>query len=136
MKSLSSRIAILTLVLSLATLLATGAFAAGAAHKGTFKISDPVQVSGKQLSAGEYVIKWDGAGPDVQAIISQDGKVVATVPAKVVELQQKSTSTTAEVQNGASGNGTLSQVQFSGQRYALEFSGASGGAAASGSSVR
>src|SRR5438552_14928158 len=117
MKFLSSRIAILMLALS----LATGVFAAGVSHKGTFKISDPVQVSGKQLPAGEYVIKWDGAGPDVQAIISQDGKVVATVPAKVVELQQKSTSTTAEVQNGASGSGRLSQIQFSGQKYALEF---------------
>ena len=128
MKFLSSRIAILMLALS----LATGVFAAGVSHKGTFKISDPVQVSGKQLSAGEYVIKWDGAGPDVQAIISQDGKVVATVPAKVVELQQKSTNTAAEV----SGNRTLSKVQFSGQKYALEFSGASGGSSASGSSIR
>jgi hypothetical protein len=132
MKSLSSRIAILMLSLSLATV----AFAAGASHKGTFKISDPVQVSGKQLPAGEYVIKWDGAGPDVQASITQGSKVVATVPAKVVELQQKSISTTAEVKNGASGNGTLSQIQFSGQKFALEFSGASGGSAAAGSSIK
>jgi hypothetical protein len=132
MKSLSSKLAMLTL----ATLLATGAFAASTAHKCTFKISDPVQVSGKQLPAGEYVIKWEGSGPDVQASITQGGKVVATVPAKVVELQQKATNGTAEVQNGASGNGTLSQVQFSGQKYALEFSGASGGSAASGSSIR
>jgi hypothetical protein len=132
MKSLGSRIAIVMVVLS----LAAAAYAAGASHKGTFKISDPVQVSGKSLPAGEYVIKWDGTGPDVQATISQGSKVVATVLAKVVELQQKSTSSTAEVANGASGNGTLSQVQFSGQKYALEFSGAADGAGASGSSIR
>jgi len=125
MKSLSLRIAMLLLALSLVTFLTTGAFAAGSAHKGTFKISDPVQVAGNPLPAGEYLIKWDGDGPDVQATITLDGKVMATVPAKVVELPQKSTSSTAEVQNGASGNGTLSQIQFSGQRYALEFTGAS-----------
>ncbi len=128
MKSLGSRIAILTLALS----LATGAFAASTAHKGTFTISDAVQVNGTQLPAGEYVIKWDGAGPDVQASITQSGKVVATVPATVVELQQKSTNTRADV----SGNRTLSKVQFSGQKYALEFSGVSGGPSASGSSIR
>lgn len=132
MKSLSFRIAILMLALS----LATGAFAAGTAHKGTFRISDPVQVGETQLPAGEYVIKWDGAGPDVQASITQDGSVVATVPAKVVELEQKSTRTAAEVQNGGSGNGTLNRIQFSGQKYALEFSGASSASAASGSSIR
>lgn len=132
MQYLRSRIAILTLALS----LATSAFAAGTTHKGTFSISDPVQVSGKQLPAGEYVIKWDGAGPDVQASITQNGKVVATVPAKVVELPEKSYRSTTEVQNGASGNGTLSQVHFSGKKYALDFSGASGGSAASGSSIK
>ncbi len=126
-----------TAILTLSLLLATSAFAGGNSHKGTFKISDDVQVAGKSLPAGEYVIKWDGAGPDVQATISQDGKTVATVPAKVVELPQKSHSSTAEVQNGASGNGKLSQVQFSGQKYALEFSSTSGGpAAGAGSSIR
>lgn len=126
-----------TAILTLSLLLATSAFAGGSSHKGTFKVSDNVQVAGKSLAAGEYVIKWDGTGPDVQATISQDGKVVATVPAKVVELPQKPSNGTAEVQNGASGNGKLSQVQFAGQKYALEFSGSSGGSAAgAGSSIR
>lgn len=132
MKSLRSRIAIMMFCL----VLATGAFGAGASHKGTFKVSDAVQVAGKSLPAGEYVVKWDGTGPNVQAMFSQEGKVVATVPARVVELPQKSGSSTAEVQHSASGNGTLNQVQFSGQKYALEFSEASGGSAAAGSSIR
>lgn len=132
MKSLGSRIAVVMFCL----VLVTGAFAAGASHKGTFKVSDPVQIAGKSLPAGEYVVKWEGTGPAVQATISQDGKVVATIPATVVELPQKSSSSTAEVQHGASGNGTLNQVQFSGQKYALEFSGTSGGSAGAGNSVR
>ena len=126
-----------TAILTFSLLLATSAFAGGSAHKGTFQVSSNVQVAGKSLPAGEYVIKWEGTGPDVQATISQDGKVVATVPAKVVELPQKSHSNIAEVENGASDNGKLSQVQFSGQKYALEFSSASGGSATgAGSSIR
>jgi len=102
----------------LALAFGTSAFAADL-HKGNFQISGPVQVSGTQLPAGDYVAKWDGSGPDVKVNITRNGKVLATVPAKVVDLNQKASEDSAEVSNKAGGR-ELSKLQFSGKKIALE----------------
>ena len=47
------------LLLGLALVLATGAFAAS--NKGSLEVVDPVTVSGKQLHPGDYSVKWDGS---------------------------------------------------------------------------
>jgi hypothetical protein len=104
------------LVLSLALLLATGAFAA---NKGSFRVSDTVSVAGKQLSPGEYKLSWEGNGPDVQLSILQGKNVVATVPAHVVELPKSAPDNAAIVNNHDDGSKSLSQVRFSGKKYAL-----------------
>ena len=56
-----------SLLLGLALLLATSAFAAR--NKGSMQLLDPVNVSGKQLPAGEYSVQWDGSGPNVEVNI-------------------------------------------------------------------
>src|SRR6202521_6219959 len=68
-----------SLLLGLALLLATSAFAA--ANKGSLQLPSTVTVSGTQLSAGDYSVKWDGNGPTVELNILQGSKVVATPPA-------------------------------------------------------
>jgi hypothetical protein len=57
-----------SLLVGLALLLATSAFAA-AANKGSMQLLDPVTVSGKQLPAGDYSVQWDGSGPNVEVNI-------------------------------------------------------------------
>ena len=52
------------LLLGLALLLATSVFAA--TNKGSMQVTDPLTVNGKQLPAGDYTVKWDGAGPNVE----------------------------------------------------------------------
>ncbi len=74
------------LLLGLALLLATSVFAAN--NKGSMQVTDSVTVNGKQLPAGEYTIKWDGAGPNVELNILRGKNVVATVPARMVDLEQ------------------------------------------------
>lgn len=100
--------------------LATSAFAANGAQKGNFQISDPVQVSGTQLPAGDYVAKWEGTGDNVKVDITRNGKVLATVPAKVVELGQKASEDAAEIATGASGKRELNALRFSGKKVQLE----------------
>ncbi len=125
------------IVLTMAGLLATSAFAAGAAHKGSFKVTDPVAVNGKQLPAGDYTITWNGDGPDVTVNITQGSKVLATASGKVVALDQKSDQDAAEVRNSSSGSRELTAVRFSGKKYALEISGEAGhGQMKSGVSVK
>jgi hypothetical protein len=107
----------LFLVLALASL----AFGANNTQKGNFEISAPVQVSGTQLPAGGYVARWQGSGDNVKVEISRNGKVLATVPARVVELGEKAANDAAIVANGADGSRDLNGLRFAGKQVQLEF---------------
>jgi hypothetical protein len=117
--SLYSKFAVLALLL----LPAVNVFAATDNHKGGLSIGSSVQVGSTQLQAGDYAVKWDGAGPSVQVNIIRNGKVVATVPARVVELGRKSDHNQAETTAGANGGRLLTRLQFEGKTFALELSG-------------
>ena len=131
MKSL--RLKVMVLVLAL---LPAGAFAASNSHKGDLNLGSAVQVAGKQLPAGDYVVKWDGAGPTAQVNIVRDGRVVATVPARVVKLDQKASENATEVKTASNGDRTLSSIRFGGKDYALEIGGEATGGTASGDGVK
>jgi hypothetical protein len=104
------------LLLGLALLLATSAFAAS---KGSLAVVDPVTVAGKQLAAGEYKLTWDGSGSSVQLNIMQGKNVVATVPARVIELNSPASNSSAVVSSNSDGSKSLSEIRFSGKKYAL-----------------
>jgi hypothetical protein len=112
------------LIFGLAIVLATSAFAADT-HKASFQISESVQVSGTELAAGDYVAKWSGDGPDVQLNITRNGKSVATVPAKLVQLDRKAAADAAEIRNGSGGGRELGNLQFAGKKYSIELGAAS-----------
>ena len=105
------------LLLGLALLLATSAFAA--ANKGSMQLLDPVTVSGKQLPAGDYSVKWDGNGPNVELNILKGSKVVATTPARLIDLSQKPNSDAAVIKNNEDGSRSLTEIHFGGKKYAL-----------------
>ena len=105
-----------SLLLGMALLLATGAFAA---NKGSLQVQDPVTVSGKQLPAGDYQLKWDGKGPNVELSILKGNKVVASVPARLVDINQSASSDATVVRKNEDGSRTLSEIRFSGKKYAL-----------------
>jgi hypothetical protein len=128
MKSL--RFSVLGLVLLL--LPAATAFAGTDTHKGSFSIGTPAQIAGTQLAAGDYKLKWDGNGPTAQVSVIHNGKVVATVPARVQTLAQKPTQDSVAVKTN-NGVRTVTLIQFDGKNYALEIGGeTSGGDTASG----
>ena len=104
---------------ALALALSASSFAANDSHKSNFEISAPTEVNGTQLPAGEYTAKWEGSGPTVQVSIMQGKKVLATVPAQVVALDQAASQTQAEVKNSSTGDRELTSLQFSGKKYSL-----------------
>jgi hypothetical protein len=106
-----------SLLLGLALLLATSAFAAG--NKGSMQLLDPVNVSGKQLPAGEYSVKWDGSGPNVEVNIMKGNKVVATTPARLIDLSAKPERDSAVVKNNDDGSRSLAEIHFGGKTYGL-----------------
>ncbi len=104
-----------TVVFGLAVLLASSAFAS---NKGSLQVSEPFQVNGQQLAAGEYQLRWDGAGSNVEVSILQGKTEVAKVPATIVALDKASNNDAAYI-NHVSGKATVSEVRFAGKKYAL-----------------
>ena len=116
---MKSSMSLKLMVLFLALAVGMTALAANG-NKGDFQISSPVQVNGTTLPAGDYTAKWEGTGPAVQVSIVCNGKTLATVPAKLVQSEQKAADNAAEIQNGNSGQRELTALRFSGKKYSLE----------------
>jgi hypothetical protein len=102
-------------VLGLAVLLAASAFAS---NKGSLQVREAIEVNGQQLAPGEYQVRWDGTGPNVEVSIMQGKKEVAKTPAKVVALD-KAYNYDAALIDHASGKATVSEVRFAGKKYVL-----------------
>jgi hypothetical protein len=133
MKSLRFQVMFLVLLL----LPAASVFAATDAHKGSLNVSSTVQVADKELPAGSYTVKWDGTGPTAQVNFVRNGKVVATVPAQVVQLDQKANQDVAEIKTAGDGVKTLIKIEFEGKSYALQIGNQAGsGDTASSSSLK
>jgi hypothetical protein len=115
-------------VLGLAVLLATGAFAS---NKGSLHVDEAVQVNGQQLPAGDYQLRWEGSGSDVQLSFMQGKKEVAKTPAKVIDLEKAFPYDSAIVDH--SSGASLSQVRFAGKKIALAIGGEASAMSASSS---
>jgi hypothetical protein len=113
-----------SLMLGLALLLASGAFAAS---KGSLQISSPTTVNGTKLKAGEYKVEWDGSGPAVELSIKQGKNVIAKVPARIVDLSNASAADAAVTRSNADGTSSLLGVRFQGKKFALELGESSDG---------
>jgi uncharacterized surface anchored protein len=113
-----------SLVVGLALTLATSAFAAS---KANLTLNNPTSINGTKLKAGDYKLEWDGSGPNVEVSIMQGKKVVAKVPAKVVDLNQSSANDAALLKQNSDGTTTLAGARFQGKKFALELGEASDG---------
>lgn len=98
-------------------MLASSAFAATKAH---LMLQSPTLVNGTQLKAGDYKLEWDGTGPDVEVSVIQGKKVLAKVPAKLVDLKTRAQQDSAIVNTNPDGTPSLAGVHFAGKSFALE----------------
>ena len=104
------------LLLGLALVMATSAFAA---NKGSLQVQEPFTVSGQQVPAGEYQVKWSGSGSNVELSILKNNKVIATSPAHILELKDSASRDSAVVRTNDDGSRSLSEIRFSGKKFAL-----------------
>jgi hypothetical protein len=109
----------------LALLLATSAFAASNVNKGSIEVLEPRTVSGHQLPPGQYKLHWDGTGSDVELMILSNGKLMATVPAQLLDLSQAERDNATVTRTNDDGSQSLTQIDFAGKKYALAFGGES-----------
>jgi hypothetical protein len=111
-----------SVVLALAVLVTTSAFA-GSSNKGSLHLSEAAQVNGQSVPAGEYQLRWEGTGANVEVSFMQGKKVVTKVAAKVVELKDASNHD-ATVVDKSGATPTVTEVRFAGKKYALAIGGA------------
>jgi len=102
-------------VLGLAVLLASSAFAS---NKGSLLVQQPFEVAGQQLPPGEYQLRWDGTGANVEVSFMRGRKEVAKASARIVELQTAPDYDAAVIDH-SSGKAAVSEVRFAGRKYAL-----------------
>jgi hypothetical protein len=111
-------------VMGLALLLASSAFGA---TKASLTLLSPTTINGTQLKAGDYKLEWDGGGPNVEVSITQGKKVLAKVPAKLVDLNSPAQNNAAVVKMNGDGTSTLAGARFEGKKIALELGDSSDG---------
>ena len=104
------------LLLAATLLIATSALAA---NKGSLNISQPVTVNGTKLAAGDYQVKWEGTGPNVELNIIKSKKVVVTVAARLAELSRPERNSASVTQMAEDGTTSLTEIFFSGKNYEL-----------------
>ena len=105
-----------TLIMGVALLLASSAFAG---TKASLSLHHPHNVNGTTISPGEYKLEWEGTGPDVEVSILQGKKVVAKVPAKLVDVSSPYANDAAVVKQNGDGSNSLSEARFQGKKYVL-----------------
>lgn len=103
--------------MGLALLLASSAFAG---TKASLTLQNPATINGTQLKAGDYKLEWEGSGPTVEVSILQGKKVVAKVPAKLVDLTSVSQNNAAVLLRNGDGTTSLTGARFEGKKFALE----------------
>ena len=102
-------------VLGLAVLLATSALAS---NKGSLHVQEAVEICGQKLPAGDYQLRWEGTGPNVELSVMQGKKVVTKTSAHVIDLKDASSSDAAVVDHRNS-TPQVSEVRFAGKKQAL-----------------
>ncbi len=90
-------------------------------YKQSFHIASPAEVFRKQLSAGTYQLIWKGPAPRVQVDILQNGKVLVTVPARMVLLMRTSPASSSATRTNSDGSLSVESLRFAGQSFALYF---------------
>ena len=115
-----------------AVVLAAGS--ALAASKGSLELQHPTNVAGKQLASGNYTVRWEGNGDQVDLKIYQGKNVVLSTPARVLKVDHPASSDSAVVVAKTDKTYSLSEIRFAGKNFALGIMSDGGGTGAGGGS--
>ena len=118
-------------LVAIAVLVSTSVWAES---KGGLQLQHPTAVGDKTLASGNYVVRWEGTGNQVELKIYQGKNVVASVPARVIQLNSKSDNDSAVVNKDNNGAHSLSEIRFGGKKFALRINGEGASSSSSGAS--
>jgi hypothetical protein len=118
----------------LITALVLAATAMWADGKGSLGLQHPTNVAGKTLQSGNYSVRWEGNGEQVELKIYKGKDLAASIPARLIQLSSPAASDSTVVNNDNTGTGSLAEIRFGGKKYALQITNGGGGAGSSGAS--
>jgi hypothetical protein len=75
-------------------------------------------ISGTHLEPGEYTVRWNGTGSDVQVQFLQGKKEIVSVPAKVI-AHSNPTNPAITMRSTEDGSKTISEIDLS--KVTLQF---------------
>lgn len=103
-------------LLGVALLMAITAFAS---NKGSISIAENVMIGNQTLSAGDYSVRWDGSGPNIQLSIMKGSKVVATTPARLVDSNHPFNNDAAITEMNSDGSKSLAGLELAGKKFTI-----------------
>ncbi|MCI0351874.1 MAG: hypothetical protein L0Z53_20835 [Acidobacteriales bacterium] len=103
-------------VLVVLSILTLALSAVAGENKGSFILPSAAQLDGKSLPAGEYKVRWEGTGPEVQVTVTQGKNTIATLPAKLADRSQKARRNAVVLDNNS-----IIELQLAGKQAALVF---------------
>jgi len=108
------------ILVTLALLTPLSLFAADKTSR-SVTIADPVTVGTTQLKPGDYKLEWEGTGPAITVNFVQNGKTVATAPAKLQTDDSNVKQNDVIMDRSDANNQTLKEIDFSHHKEALTF---------------
>lgn len=105
-----------------------------AESKGSLGLQHPTNVAGKTLAAGDYTVRWEDTGDQVELKLYKGKNVVASIPAHVIQLSSPAAYDSAVVNNDGDGTTSLAEIRFGGKKFALRLGEQGGGSGSSGAS--
>jgi hypothetical protein len=103
------------------TLLVAPAFAGK--NSQTVNLPTALKVGSADVAPGDYNVTWTGSGPEVQVTLTRNKKVIVTLPAKLVEQNNKNEGLDIDSQGGAQ---TLQAIRLRNMSLILESTPSSG----------
>lgn len=110
----------LVAILFAGSLLLSSAALAVKTNKKTMHLYENAKLEGTLLHPGDYKVEWNGAGPNVNLDIVQDGTTVATVPARVVAENTAHDHDGYVLLTAKNGGKSIEEIFFSGKKYDLK----------------
>jgi len=114
----------LMLVVTLSIILATAVstvLAAEGAGSAKFAVTNTLFVAGNEIKPGSYDVKWEATGTDATVKFINQGKEVAAIPAKLVEVDKKGDYNSLAIGKDSTGRETIKGIQFAGKKVRIVF---------------
>jgi hypothetical protein len=115
----------------LAAALVLASMSLWAESKGALELQHPTAVAGKTLATGNYVVRWEGTGDQVELKIYSGKNVVASLPARVIQLSSPAGNNSAVIDQ-STGTPSLAEIRFGGKKFALRLNNEGSGSGSAG----